>query len=136
MTLTLGTLTFVRGDYKWTEADEQPSWEIRIVPGCGPTSFPTVQVFRQNYVVRPIEVMCKGSSIDDAIDNRDAVYTELRAANTKAREVLLTRTVLNQSVPDVWTVLGGVPKRIRQHWDGILKIWIAIDLYCYPGTRT
>jgi hypothetical protein len=136
MTLTLGLLTFTTGSYKFTEADEQPNWEIKISRGCGTNAFPTVDVFRQNYSVFPMEVLCVGASMDTVKTNRDAVYAELVAANTKAREVLLTRTPTGMTTPDVWTVLGGVPRRIRPHWDGLKKMWIGIELYVFPGTRT
>jgi hypothetical protein len=137
MGLTLGTVNLSdRTKYKYSESDDQPNYEIRILKGCGASSFPMVQVFRHVYTVRPYIIVCLGSTIDTAVANRDAVLAELVAAADRTQPpVLLTRTVHSQTTPDVWTVLGGVPKRIRQEWDGLYKVWCPVDLYVYPGTR-
>jgi hypothetical protein len=121
--------------YKFRELDEQPNWEIRIKAGCS-GSFPIVESNKHVYDVLPIEVICLGSTIDTAMSNRNTLIAEiLKPLDRTNPPVYVTRTVLSQTTPDIWTLLAAQPTHIRREWDGLKKIWYRLDLYVFPGQR-
>lgn len=136
MGLAIGSVNLSdRTKFKYRELDEQPNWEIRIKAGCS-GGFPTVEVFRHLYDVLPLEVVCLGADINAVMTNRNALIAELLKPRDKANPpVYVTRIVRSQTTPDIWTLVGGVPTHIRREWDGILKLWLKVDLYVYPGQQ-